>query len=81
MSREEEYYWWSEKYKDERKSYGVNGPYALGEIADAYYEGMCKADETMIPTVKEAARNLLLQYDGNIDIEKFVDDLIDIISK
>lgn len=35
----------------------------------------------MIPTVKEAARNLLLQYDGNIDIEKFVDDLIDIISK
>lgn len=81
MTREEEYYWWSEKYKDRRKSYGVNDPYALAEIDEAYYEGMCKADETMIPTVREAARNLLLQYDGNIDIEKFVDDLIDIISK
>lgn len=81
MSREEEYYWWSEKYKDERKLYGVNDPYALNEIAEAYYEGMHKADETMIPTVREATRNLLLQYDGNIDIEKFVDDLIDIISK
>lgn len=53
----------------------------LNEITNAYYEGMCKADETMIPTVREAARNLLLQYDGNIDIERFVDDLIDVISK
>ena len=53
MNREEEYYWWSEKYKDERKSYGVNDPYALDEIANAYYAGMCKDDETMIPTVRE----------------------------
>jgi hypothetical protein len=39
MNRKEDFDAQSDKYVDSRKSYGVNDPYALKEIGEAYYQG------------------------------------------
>lgn len=39
MSRQEDFDTQSDKYVEMRKSFGVNDPYALKEIGEAYYEG------------------------------------------
>ena len=39
MSRQEDFHTQSDKYVEMRKSFGVNDPYALKEIGEAYYQG------------------------------------------
>lgn len=40
MSRQEDFNNQTDKYTNERKSFGVNDPYALKEIEEAYYQGI-----------------------------------------
>lgn len=39
MSRQEDFDKQSDEYVDRRKSFGLNDPYALKEIGEAYYQG------------------------------------------
>lgn len=39
----------SREYVEQRKSYGVNDPYMLNEIEEAYYEGMVQSENFWHP--------------------------------
>ena len=67
MKREKLYYKASDDYTEERKSYGVIDPTTLGEIGDAYYNGMVFADKTFVEKIEE--------FVNGVDIEKYFCDI------